>query len=459
MTHTVSRNLNSGRIPILIRAGIIACVIGFSFPIYGVPVGFFKLTFWRAGLLVLVPLAILHKLRIKRRGAETLLLLFGILLVIRMVSLGWAEDYRAGLKQIAWFFEGGIFVLCMVAISTSFKTVPNMYIRTVAYIGFISIGIMALQWLMIPFGKLLELPLSTSAYGISQIELQRIWTYPLYGGGRIIGGFWEPNMSGSMCAYYVATFLPFIVFKKTSIGINRWFIISAILVSLIACIGTGSKQSVLSIMLTVSVTLGVYFWRKLSLVKKVFIPALMIVIPLACLLSIYDMSGTMTPFGEVQENVFVRAERSVRHGDFTSGRSTMISRVLGKMDTMAVTIGHGEGSSGGGGHNAYLAVLYEGGVVALCILFVFSFVLVIKPARYIRRNMPEDIFSWAVASVCVALTWILLIFVNWAQLNQSISFQYLAVIFIFLNGVERGFYSKNLFPNRTIHQKKWILRL
>lgn len=450
MTRTVTIiNSSNGKVPISIRAAIIICVIGFSFPIYGVPLGVFKLTIWRIGLLMLVPLAVLYKFRIKKRGAESLLLLFWILAINRLASLGWSEDIGMGLQQITWFWEGGIFLLCMIALSTSFKAVPTMFIRTVAYIGLISIGVMALQFLMIPFGKLLKLPLSTSAYGMAQIQLERIWTYPLYGGGRIIGGFWEPNMSGSMCAFYVATFFPFAVFKKTNIGINRWFIISAILVALIACIGTGSRQAALAIVLTVSVALGIYFWRAPHLGKKVFMPILMIVISLACLLSIYDISGIMTPMDEVQKNVFVRVQEGLDQDDISGGRFELISHVLDKINVTSIIIGEGEGASGGGGHNAYLAVLYENGMIALFILLIFSFLLVIKPARYLRRNLSEEIFSWAVASVCVALSWIILIYVNWAQLNQSISFQYLAVIFIFLNNVDRASYYKKHYTNKT----------
>ena len=115
-------NAGSGKatqtIPFLVWLGLLMAVFGFLFPIYGIPVSVFKLTFWRAGVVLLLPLALFYnpRLRMGRAKITGILFLFALLAIWRLLSLVFlAPDRSFGSQQLTWFVEGWA-VLAIVAL-------------------------------------------------------------------------------------------------------------------------------------------------------------------------------------------------------------------------------------------------------------------------------------------------------------------------------------------------------
>ena len=94
--------------------------------------------------------------------------------------------------------------------------------------------------------------------------------------------------------------------------------------------------------------------------------------------------------------------------------------------------GAGAGTGIFSAHNAYLLTLYQSGILALLVLIGLSGMLVLASLHATLRQKDNPLFYTGVASICIAVTWVGLIFMNWAQLNQSVSYMYLAIPVLFL---------------------------
>ena len=293
-------------IPFYIRFAVIICIVGFAFPIYGFPLpGAFKLTIWRIGLPILLVAALFKGRWIKSRYARYLLILATSLAVLRFVSLAWSQFPDKGIHQLVWFAEGWLYLLALASLSGRYPSLLKFYLKYAFAIGLLSIGFMAAQFIALWFGRLITLPLSDSIFGISTVL--RPWTYPLGGGGRIIGAFYEPNMSGSMSAFYLAAIAPFLLANKQSTVIRPFWIVIAVITAVVALVGTGSRQSAVAAVATILLIVAMALWKAKRVLWNGTKRALAI---MTLLLLVYVAFGGFqtitTPFGEHEHNLFAR---------------------------------------------------------------------------------------------------------------------------------------------------------
>jgi hypothetical protein len=422
--------LRKYHIPLFIRFEVIICLVGLAFPIYGFPIaGAFKLTVFRIGLPLLLVAALSKGRRIKSHYARYLLVLASILAALTFISLAWSQFPNRGIQQLEWFAEGWLYLWALGLLSSKYPSLPRFYLKCTFAIGLVSIGFMAAQFIALQFHRLITLPLSDSIFGISTIL--RPWTYPLGGGGRILGAFYEPNMSGSMCAFYLAAFGPFLLANRQGAVIRRFWTVIAVIVAAVAMIGTGSRQSMVVTGATMLLIVAIALRRGGHVLRRGARQALAIV---TFLLLVYMAFGgfqaTTTPFGELEQNVFVRFAESA--GFSTGGRWDAILLVLRALTPRIVLFGAGAGTADFTAHNAYLLTLYQSGILALLVLIGLSAVFILASLHATWRQKDNPLFYAGVASTCIAATWVGLIFMNWAQLNQSVSYMYLAIPLLFL---------------------------
>lgn len=408
-------------VPRYIIIFISICLIGLVFPIYGLHIAGFKLTIFRLGLFLLfLSVVSFHKIVIKSADSKIILLLFGLLALIRILSLLLTRNMQPGFQQIEWYLEGIVFLLLNVTLSSHFIDYSNIYLRLLFYIGLISISVMAVQFILIYLNKTWTLPFSTSAFGFEANEM-RPWTYPLYG-GRIIGAFYEPNMAGSLCVFYLSAYFP-LLFQKSKLIYKKWKIIIAFIIATLAMISTGSIQSALAFIVVFIITL--FMTEK----KRYFIPLVTLFIILAVLSQIISSKYSLNNiFAETSIQRFLFAKES---GDLSGGRMEYIASSLANIKIENIIFGIGEGMAEHTAHNAFLIVLIENGFVAFIILIIISILLVLGPLLKHRNYYQLD--NLKISSVCISSTWIILILINWAQININISYMFLVIPIIYLN--------------------------
>ena len=115
-------------------------------------------------------------------------------------------------------------------------------------------------------------------------------------------------------------------------------------------------------------------------------------------------------------------------GDIKGARYYNALNMLKTLSYKTLIIGEGEGEGWWSSHNAYLIVLYENGVWSLLsligagiLMFLNSFKKAVKSLNFPRID------HLALASVFIVISWFLMIGINWAQLNQSFPWIFLAI--------------------------------
>jgi len=459
-------------LPYLVRLGVVVSIFGLVFPVYGIPLGWFKITFFRMGYLILLPLAMFYnpRLRLPTRKSSLIMRLFIMLASWRLLSLiilvvakpyGTPKIYGT---QLIWFVEGILFLLSILLIFSRFRKIMDFYLHALFYAGFASIGVMAIQFLLSRIGILWTLPLSTSAFGQSQDFIMQ-YGYPLpY--GRVVGAFADPNMSGTMCALFFAAFFPLVIFEINARSIKRRFLVAAILVLLIAVVGTGSRQALLAILISFG---AVMFIGK----KRGILVTIIRLAPLILLSTFLFYSGKY--YFAPDRNIITRGSLNNvldRLEDTETGNLTIedmiglrlryIQETLPYITFETLIVGMGEGMTQANPigvtaaissiHNAYLVTLLETSLIGLIILLSLSFVLLYFPYKVLRRKMDES-RAVNMAIFCISMTWVFLLFVNWAQLNQSISYLYLALALMWLSQKSNPSFGRN-WRKRAFEQKK-----
>ena len=425
------RGAPHGRTPLTVLVGLWLCVFGFCFPIYGYTLpGLFKVTAWRLGVCVMVPFAVLKVQHCRERRAAWLVGLFICFTVVRILSLLTLTDASAGSQQITWFIEGTLFLISCTIFSRAYGDFIKRYLIVVFVLGSLSIAVMVIQMIALSFGQLLALPWSQTQFGFPAELLP--WTYPVGGGGRILGAFLEPNMSGSMCAFFVAMFLPFVVQRRPGVVSNRVLLAGMLLLSAVALIGTGSRQSGLAAAGCVLAT-AFYSAAKRRMGRAVALTCVLIAMGVGVAATADpERLAVLTPFGTVQQTVGVRFSDEGTAGTITAGRWEQIQFILETMDAHTLAVGVGEGLGNHGAHNAYLITLQEVGLVGTLLLVVMSAALVMWPMTVVRSRAPALIVADGQAGLNISAMWVFFLFVNWAQLNQSISYLYLAFTFMMI---------------------------
>ncbi|HAH32841.1 MAG TPA: hypothetical protein DCL44_11065 [Elusimicrobia bacterium] len=404
--------------PILIKAALGVAIFGLAFPIYGIPMGTFKLTLFRAGNFWLLFAALLYGIRWRNTNSRKVLLLFSVFAIIRAHSLlVLAAEKSGGIQQIVWFMEGICFLLVINSLSGQFDDFYEVFLRTLFFIGGISVAIMVVQEVMLFFGEKWLIPLSTSRFGIE--ETHRAWSYPFYG-GQILGAFYEPNMAGSMCAFFIAVFLPCALQYSNVLRVSRYLVMLAIVVTIGALIGTGSRQGVVAVSLVTILTAV-----KSRGTKKLLSAS--IVAGLFLTLFLFVKSRDTLGLDILPETVFDRTVKGMESDKPTGGRLEYSLQTLENIKLKHLLFGVGEGMGVHVAHNAYVIVLEEDGLVGLVCLLWLSVFFVYKTTRYLSKKYCYGDMPLNISSAGVVLVWIVLIFINWAQLNVSISYLYLAI--------------------------------
>lgn len=438
----------------LTQLGLTICVIGFSFPIYGISdIGGIKLTFWRLGFVLLGLAVLLSGTQFRSKTTLLSLSLAGAFIIIRLATYVFATAEGHTLQQLFWFVEGFFYLFAVTVLASKQPGMLYFYLRAVFFIGFISIGAMVLQYIALQFGLLLSLPLSTSSIGLTGAAVP--WTYPLYGGGRIIGAFYEPNMSGSMCAFYVAAFAPFLLAKRQhKFTRTRWLAI-ALATALLALFASGSRQALAAAAISSLLIGGAALLRGGRTLRRALLWSVIATLGMSSILLLGLARSLETPFGEIQMNVLTRISLDAG-GDATGGRLYWIREILQQMTPYSIIFGIGEGAGILTAHNAFLIVLNQNGITGLLLLCLFGLSLFLASARVVLTQPASLIFYAGLGSTCIVATWTGLIFINWAQLNQSLSFMYLAFPFVVLNAVQlkRAFHRQAVsdqLPKKQLH--------
>jgi hypothetical protein len=350
-------------------------------------------------------------------------------------------------EQIIWYSEGVIFLLLIAIFSSQYSGFLTFYWKALFFVGLVSVGFMALQYIGLRIGERPMLPFSDTLYGFP--EASRPWTYPFYGNGRILGGFYEPNMSGSMAAFFFSSVFP-ILLVRTRIRVvsPAWLVIGTV-ASILAVVGSGSRQAFLVVAIAAAITLFATFKRdSFSVIRAIGLTIFFLVGAITA-----GMAGLFSAFvteeGESAMNVFERLI-SDSGGDITGGRLPFIQEVIASLTPRVILLGVGEGNAILTAHNAYLITLNELGILGLLLLAVITILLLWSTFNAMNTLFKHDLYPFAIAAFCVSLGWVLLIFVNWAQLNQVLSYMFLALPLIVLNAIQ--FYTKKHYgPSAAAH--------
>ena len=389
-------------------------IAGAFFPLYGLSFGGIKLTLFRLGVL---PLVVLLGSRAFKRLNNILKLLL-IFIVLRTFSLLFTDEFSFGLTQIIWFIEGFCFLVIVNYLANKYQGFSVFYTKGLLLLGSIAVLFILAQAVdFFIFGKLLYPPFWQNYANVVSSDLY--WNYPIYGLGRIIGTFSEPNMAGTMCAFFFALLLPIYYNNKS----HKILYITLIVVTIISSIFTGSRQSLVSMFLTLILFIARFARSNKKMLFRFALGFVIIVITLVIYSDFFSLL-------EGSENVFTRFQQGSDDEDVSGGRFDLLKKTWDNFGFQHVLFGAGEGSTGGGGHNAFLAIFLENGIFTFFIFLKVLFDMIKKSyKKYIKEAKVIDI-----SAVLIGITWAFLMFVNWAQLNQSISFVYLAFIFISLRG-------------------------
>jgi len=424
------------KIPLIYKIAVLLCLFGFAFPIYGFPlIGYFKLTFWRIGLFILVILLPFYWPGSLTNRKSTIILFYAFVFFIARSWSYFFSSYEGKIiSQLVWYFEGIIYLLIIFALANRYKNMFMFYIRSSFFIGFLSIGLIFLQFILARYGQLFKLPFSESSFGIS-VNF-RAWTYPLYG-GRIIGSFFEPNMAGTMCALFYVFFFPLFFLPSENRVVNKHLLFISLVICLLALYSTGSRQSFLSVVIISIIFILIKKGNPISSLRTKILRYFTILFFTLGVLYIGGLfSKFITPFGETQENVILRSHidetvvDNSKHGNPYYPRSYFYHLILSKLKVENIPFGEGEGSSTQAGvitvHNAFLITLFEMGVVGLFLLITFLGIFLKSTWISYKRYRGNPNVLYCLSSVFVVIAWIILIFINWAQLNQSVSYFFLA---------------------------------
>lgn len=401
--------------PPLVLVFTAMAILGAFFPVYGVSFGAFKLTMFRMGVFPLLATQLGMLYRFRKRTVITIL----AFIVLRFLSLLWADNFSYGFSQIVWFFEGSCLLIGVNAAGNRYIDYVDQFKRLAFLIGGVSIFFIFLQAVLyFGAGYKFYVPFTQGIPEIATNEF--LWNYPIYGAGRIVGSFYEPNMAGSMCAYYFALILPFLADANFK---YKKLVFIPILIILMASLFTGSRQSAVCIAL-VFIIYSVFFSEH----KTKLLATILVISILVAIVVVYYWNS-IGPVLEESENVFSRFDSGsggANERDFSGGRFSFIQDVWRKFGWSNVILGAGEGASHGGGHNVFLAVFIENGIITFC-LFIYMLSLFMRMALRCYRRNPEPL---NLSSFFLVISWVFLMMVNWAQLNQSLSFVFLSFGFL-----------------------------
>ena len=294
-------------------------------------------------------------------------------------------------------------------------------------VGIIAAIITSFQYWLYIRGIIWPLPLSTTNWGVGGSITG--W-YPLSAGGRILGPFYDPNMTGTYFSFLTCLILPMITNEKEKI--KQWFYILALFFVFMAMFGSGSRQALV-------VTLVIIFVHYTPIIRR------QSPIKLIALISIFIISVKYST--SYIDTIVTDAVNNPYKGDLISrfafgiqitddnSRLFYIRRLLDSLDSSVFLFGTGEGTGEWGAHNAYLITLQEDGLFAFILLVFASLFMLIKSfSRSVKHSIHLKFNYIENAPYLIVLTWIGVITLNWSQLNQAFPWVFLVFVVIFTDG-------------------------
>lgn len=406
---------------------------GVTFPIYGTPpvLGLARITFFRASILVLLFLAPIWLRHITSVLSDFRVLALVLVAGLRAVSLVWSSGRASGAEQVEWFAESVLGLSLLVACAKAYPGLPRTLFWNLLGFGLLSGVAVCVQFAEYQAtGAVSALPLAMSPFGV---QLERTTTlvgtfYPLGAGGRILGPFQEPNATGSVMSYVGCLAIALLLDK-------RWKLkaLSVTLLSVLACglWASGSRQAIVAIGFTA------LFFAFLNSRRSTW-AALIVLMLLAGAGSYVAIEGIAFLRGNLDPRsagTLARVVQATESGDVSGGRFQNYRLLAGQLNADAFLLGRGDGfafaADAIGAHNGYLVVLLDDGMWALGLLMaalIATFWGAFRAGRHPTEQGTDRRLSQA--GLLVVVVWILLVGMNWAQLNQAFAWPFLALAFM-----------------------------
>jgi hypothetical protein len=435
-------------IPKLIRWGIIFIIIGVIFPIYGTPAGFLglpRITFFRLGLLILILSLYMYRISIfpvliKQKPVAFLCLLF----IFRLMSLVLTSDinFINGVTQIWWYSQGLLCLVSILALQRHWPQLKRYLYSKIFLFGTIASIFSFYQFIqLVTLKNVSHLPFAMTKFGLVD-GLYESW-YPLGPGGRIVGSFFDPNMTGTFLVLFLCLLLPNVSFKS---GKKFPLYLLIMSITIIAMVGTGSRQALAISALIIFIYIFVTIARKYDWTLKAPARIIFILIGLYFGYSFFNfmMSSREESFifqGGNRVNAISRLKDDLQNGllaisiaeaagpKMLGTRYTSSQIMLSELSYKTLVLGEGEGEGYWSAHNAWIIVIYENGVWAVMFLFFAGYLMFIKAFKNARRFSKQKIFDpQVIAGPLIVISWLLMLTINWAQLNQSFPWIFLALV-------------------------------
>jgi len=437
-------------IPQLIRWAILLVIIGVVFPIYGTPPGLFglpRLTVFRLGLAVLVFSAFAYHVSIfpvviRKRYVAMLC----IVLIFRLLSL--TNTYFSpllntkpqalldGTRQILWFSEGLLCLILILAFVERWPGIKQFFLSRVILVCAISALFSTLQFIAYEFDVIVALPFSMTSFGVGSTFLgvgpsgpYGEW-YPLAPAGRIMGSFFDPNMAGSLMVFFCCLLLPVIWLAPLKRSVMA--VVMMVPVSF-GLLGSGARHSMLifgvvvCVFVLMIISRGHWLLRpvyRCSFIASAFIGVLLVYRYLA---SILDQFGLYPSGSDVFMRVLVGLQGTEEFTDL-GVRTASSMQMVSSYDYNVLLLGFGEGTGWWSSHNAFLIVFYENGLWALLALCFAGLLMLARTFRNAGLTIGLRIRDpLAVAGPLIIISWVLMLLLNWAQMNQSVTWVFLSL--------------------------------
>jgi len=438
-------------IPQVIRWAILLVIIGVVFPIYGTPPGLLglpRVTAFRLGLMVLVFSAFSYHVSIfpvviRKRfvGILCILLTFRLLSLINtyfsaLLSTN-PQTFLDGTRQIFWYSEGLLCLILILAYVERWPRIRQFFFSRVIFVCAISALFSTLQFIAYEFDVIVALPFSTTSFGVGSTFLgvgpsgpYGGW-YPLAPGGRIMGSFFDPNMAGSLMVFFFCLLLPLIWFAPMKRSVMA--LVMMVPVSF-GVLGSGSRQSMLIFWVVFCVFVLMIIGRRHWLLRPVYRISFTATVFIGILLVYRYLASNLNDFGlylgggDVLSRVLVGLQDTDRFIEFLGVRASSSMQMVSSYDYNVFFLGFGEGTGWWSSHNAFLIVLYENGLwalLALCFAGLLMLSRTFRNAGLTLRHRKRD--PLAVAGPLIIISWALMLWLNWAQMNQSFTWVFLSL--------------------------------
>ncbi|MDA2934521.1 hypothetical protein MYX82_09270 [Acidobacteria bacterium AH-259-D05] len=198
-------------------------------------------------------------------------------------------------------------------------------------------------------------------------------------------------------------------------------------------LGSGSRQSILIFWVVFCVFVLMIIGRRHWLLRPVYRISFIATVFIGILLVYRYLASILNEFGLYLsgDDVLRRVLVGLQHTDeFTDlwVRTGSSMQMVSSYDYNVFLLGFGEGTGWWSSHNAFLIVLYENGLwalLALCFAGLLMLWRTFRSAGLTIRLRKRD--PLAVAGPLIIISWVLMLWLNWAQINQSLTWVFLSL--------------------------------